>query len=195
MLTPERLDVTGKRVLAAAIYGSETTASGLHIPLIARERYPNVGRVVNIGADVNEDILPGDLAVFETQAFDVPKTYADHFQVVLRDGEELETILVDLDVEPVFHEQMNIYRGSPATQDRWIQLQDIKTDIAYKFMASDVEDFGPVSVDASPFYTLEYINSLMFDLRTDEGDETFYLIHEREILAVIRREDAQGEDI
>jgi len=186
MLRRDRLKPSKRLVLAEALF-IEETPGGLAIPPEAQERYPFIGRVVNIGPDVREDIREGDIAVFSTEMFDAPNTYADFFSVILRDGLEDVEIFVDIEVEPIFHDQMKEYEKSPTENDRWIQLLDIQTDVAYKFLASDVIAFGPANLQVSSVQKLRYVNTRMFSLEDDEGREVLhYLIEEREIEAVIR---------
>ena len=186
MIKASRLKPCGRSVLSEALF-EEFTEGGLYIPIEAQERYPFIGRVVNIGPKVREDIKPDDLAIFSTEMFDAPNTYIDHFFVLLKDIEEDVRILVTLEVEPYFKEQMDIYKASPVGEDRWIQLQDIQTDVAFKFLASDVKDFGPASVRVSETQKLRYIDTMMFPLLNDEGRAIlFYLTDEREIQGVIR---------
>jgi len=183
----------GRDVLAEAIYGPETTEGGLWIPPEARDRYPNLGLVMALGPETKEDILPGDLAIFNTETTDITHTYMDYFAVHLRDGEEILTIYCSIDVEPIFSEQMRIFRENPSTEDRKITLKNIEDGLGYQFLASDVLDWTIAPLPISGDYRLEYINTRMLYL-LDEEDQIrrYYLIDEREILAILREERKDG---
>ena len=180
-MKPSDVNPTGHLVFCEAIR-EELTPSGLHIPFEAQERYPNIGEVISIGPKCNEDLRPGDIAVFNTEMFDAPNTEMDCFQVVLRDGDEDLRILVDYDVEPIFKEQYEEYKASPSSADRWIQLMNLEDDLAYKFLASDVLDWGPANLQASSFQKLRYVETAVVPI----GKLTYYLTHEANIEGVVR---------
>lgn len=185
-LKVEQLRPPGKLVLAKAIE-DERTPGGLWIPLEARERYPNIGRVESVGPRCTEDIRRGDIAIFSTEMFDAQITYLDCFQVILRDKEEDVRILVDIDVEPIFKEQMELFKANPSTEDRWFSLKNIEDDVGYKFLASDVLDWGPAQLQASSFQKLRYVETRMLGLLDEEGEvHLYYLVDERYIQGIIR---------
>ena len=177
----EDIQPTGKLVLCEALW-QDQTPSGLWIPYEAQDKYPNIGEILAIGPGCNEDIQPEDIAIFSTEMFDAPNTEMDCFQVVLRDGEEDVRILVDMDVETHFKEQMDSFSANPSTEDRWIQLMNLEDELAYKFLASDVLEWGPANLQASSFQKLRYVETRMFDL----DGLTLYLTHEAYIEGVIR---------
>lgn len=186
LLESERLTPLSKLVLAKAIE-QERTPGGLWIPLEARERYPNIGRVKSVGARCMEDIRRGDIAIFSTEMFDAQNTFLDCFQVILRDKDEDVRILVDIDVEPIFKEQMGLFKANPSSEERWITLKNMEDDLGYKFLASDVLDWGPAQLQASSFQKLRYVETRMFDLIDKEGEvHLYYLVDERYIQGVIR---------
>lgn len=186
ILKAERLRPLGKLVLAKAIE-QERTEGGLWIPLEARERYPNIGRVKSVGARCMEDIRWGDIAIFSTEMFDASYTNLDCFQVILRDKDEDVRILVDIDVEPIFKEQMELFKANPSTEDRWFTLKNMEDDLGYKFLASDVLDFGPAQLQASSIQKLRYVEARMFNFLDEEGENhLYYLVDERYIQGIIR---------
>ena len=180
-LTVESVHPTGHLVLARALF-QDQTESGLWIPPEAQDRYPNIAEVTVIGPDCHEDIRPEDIIILSTEMYDVENTYLDCFQVVLRDGDEDLRILVDFEVEPLFKEQFEKYEASPGSEDRWIQLMNLEDDLAYRFLASDVLEWGPADLQASSFQKLRYVETRMFPI----GDDVYYLTHEAYIEGVIR---------
>lgn len=187
MLTEKNIQPTGRLVLSRALY-QEKSSGGILVPPESQERYPMVGEVISIGPRVTEDISSGDLVVFEAEMFDAPNTYLDCFEVILRDGDEDVRVLSDNDVEPIFKQYMDAYEANPSTEDRWIILRDLDSDLGFKFLASDVMSWGPAQIQSSSVQKLRYVETRMMELLDSKEEilRTFYLTDERWIQLVVR---------
>lgn len=183
------------RVLIRAVK-ARRTESGLYLPTTNTNRYPTIGIVHRTSPLSKYDIPEGDLALISNEGQYVDRSYYDVFKVRLRDSIQSLIMTVDASVEPVFREQMEIFRANPATEDRQITLKDVETDEVVSFNCSDVEDFGYEQVAFPGGYYLEYIETYMIDLYWNGSSHLFYIIDERRILGTfpLRNEDLGNQD-
>lgn len=156
----------------------------LYLPETVLDRYPTSGWVWAIGPDVNEDLKVGDYVLIEEEGLSLGHSYYDVFEVTLRhDDGFMESIFVEIEVEPVIREFMERYRRFG--EDSFIKTADKKNGGSIGFHCHNVVSWQMGEI-ANPSYNLTYVPVHMYYL-LNEDDELalFYLTSVRRILATV----------
>lgn len=176
----DHLRPPGKKVLLEAIR-EEKTASGLWIPPIAQERFPQLGRVLSCGRACVEGLEPGQFVILANEGCDYDHAYWEVVALTLKDWPEREHC--DIETWPVLKEAVESYRRNPSTDDKTITVKTIDGS-ALNFLASDVLDLQIGTLD-DPNLKLDYVDAYMFSLYEGGVNRSFYVVEERIILATV----------
>lgn len=156
----------------------------LYVPETVLDRYPTSGWVWAVGPGAQENLQVGDYVLIEEEGLSVDRTYYDVFELTLKhDDGFIESIFVEIEVEPVVRETVSEYRR--AGVDTFIKTVDKKNGGSIGFHAHNVVSwqFGQV---ANPAYNLTYVPVHMYYLvNEDDKLELFYLTSEKRILATV----------
>ncbi len=178
------LEMLGEYVLIECNQ-NDTMVGGLHVPIEAAEVYPTSGWVLALGPKVKESLSIGDFVLIEEEGLDLPHSYYDAFEIILRlsDG-SFETIWAEVEVEPVIREHVSAFRrgGGPDSQ---ISLKDLRVNGSISFNCSDVIDWQ-IGQMANPSYDLTYIPVYMYYfLNEDEEQALFYITKPSKIISKV----------
>lgn len=178
----DTLQLLGEYVLIECNVNDSMIGS-LHVPIEAAEVYPTSGWIMAFGPKCKERLSVGDFVLIEEEGIDLPHSYYDVFEVILRlTDESLETIWPEIEVEPVIREHVSAFRrgGGP---DSMLAMKDTKTGDSISFNCSDVVDWQ-IGQMANPSYDLTYVPVHMFIfLNEDNEPALFYITRDRKIIS------------
>jgi hypothetical protein len=177
------LILKGNKVLIEADTRASSKVGSIWMPVMKDQAYPTSGWVVSTGPDVSE-VKEGDFVLLEDEGANVDTTYYDLFEVILKhDDGFIETIWVEVEVEPVIREQVHTFRRGG--KNSVIRVADKKKGGTISFNCSNVLDFQ-IGDMSNPSVALSYVPVFMLVMMNNEDmPALFYFTDPSRILAVV----------